>query len=212
MEDLNVVIAGAAGEGVQTIGEILAQTLAMRGYAVFTWKEYESRIRGGQNSYSIRVGEEPNNAPLLYADILLAMNEGAVKKYKGLLKEKGVLIAQDKAKEGMIGAPFDEIAKKEVGGEIYANTIAIGVLTGVLGIDLQTLKVVLKQIFSGKGEEVLEANYKAAEKGFELAERDCRDMCQWTLPPRDTRHLFISGNEAISIAPATMYCATNSGV
>ena len=44
MEDLNVVITGAAGEGVQTVGEILSQTLAAQGYAVFTWKEYESRI------------------------------------------------------------------------------------------------------------------------------------------------------------------------
>ena len=76
MEDLNVVIAGAAGQGVQTIGDILAQTAAAQGYAVFNWKEYESRIRGGQNSYSIRISETPRNAPLMEADVLLALNEG----------------------------------------------------------------------------------------------------------------------------------------
>jgi 2-oxoglutarate/2-oxoacid ferredoxin oxidoreductase subunit alpha len=59
VEDLNVVIAGSAGEGIQTIGDILAKTLALQGYSVFTWNEYESRIGGGQNSYSIRVGDEP---------------------------------------------------------------------------------------------------------------------------------------------------------
>jgi 2-oxoglutarate/2-oxoacid ferredoxin oxidoreductase subunit alpha len=206
MEDLNVVIAGAAGEGIQTVGEILAKTLAVQGYAVFTWKEYESRIRGGQNSYSIRVSEEPNNAPLHYADILLAMNEGAVKKYKGFLKEKGVLIAQSEAKEGAMGIPFDKIAKEEVGEEIYANTVAVGALTSVLGVDLQTLKGVLEGIFSEKGEAVLEANYKAAEIGFERAAHDCGDMCPWTLPPRTARHLFISGNETIPIAAAFAGC------
>ncbi len=206
MEDLNVVIAGAAGEGIQTVGEILAKTLTAQGYAVFTWKEYESRIRGGQNSYSIRVGEEPKNAPLRYADILLAMNEAAVKKYRGLLKEEGVLIAQNEAEKDMMGIPFDEIAKMEVGGEIYANTVAVGALTSVLGVDLQTLKGVIERIFSEKGEEVLDANYRAAEKGFDRAERDCRDRCPWTLPPRDTRHLFISGNEAIPMAAALAGC------
>ena len=48
MEDINVVIAGAAGEGVQTIGEILGNTISAQGYAVFSWQEFESRIRGGQ--------------------------------------------------------------------------------------------------------------------------------------------------------------------
>ena len=57
MKDFNVVISGAAGEGVQTIGDVLADTVSAHGYAVFTWQEYESRIRGGQNSYSIRIGE-----------------------------------------------------------------------------------------------------------------------------------------------------------
>lgn len=95
MEDLNVVIAGAAGEGIQTVGAVLAETVSAQGYAVLTWQEYESRIRGGQNSFSIRIGEEPRNAPLLEADILLPLNEGALEKYRPLLKKEGVLLAED---------------------------------------------------------------------------------------------------------------------
>ena len=53
MQDLNVVIVGAAREGIQTIGAIVSRTVLSQGYAAFTWQEYESRIRGGQNSYSI---------------------------------------------------------------------------------------------------------------------------------------------------------------
>ena len=206
MEDLNVVIAGAAGEGIQTVGEVLAQTLVAQGYAVFTWKEYESRIRGGLNSYSIRIGEAPKNAPLFKADVLLALNQGAVEKYQDLLKEEGVLMAQEEGKGGVIAIPFEDIAKKEVGKKIYANTVAVGALVGVLGVDLETLKTVLKQIFSSKGEEVQEANYQAAEIGFERAQRDCQDMCPWSLPPRDTTYFFVGGNDAIPIAAAYAGC------
>lgn len=35
MVDINVVIAGATGEGVQTIGDVLAETVSAHGYAVF---------------------------------------------------------------------------------------------------------------------------------------------------------------------------------
>ncbi len=206
MKDLNVVIAGSAGEGVQTIGEVLAEAIAAQGYAVFTWQEYESRIRGGQNSYSIRISEEPNNTPLLHADVLLALNKAAARKYEGILKEEGVLVAQIEAKEGMIAIPFDKIAKEELGREIYANTVAVGALAGVLGVESQALKEVLGRAFSAKGEEVLQANYRAAEIGFERARRDCRDMCPWKLPPRQGRHLLIAGNEAIPVAAAFAGC------
>ncbi|MFO7644132.1 MAG: 2-oxoacid:acceptor oxidoreductase family protein [Desulfosarcina sp.] len=58
MVDLNVVIAGAAGEGVQTVGEVLARAIAGHGYAVYAWQEFESRIRGGRTV--IRSGSAKN--------------------------------------------------------------------------------------------------------------------------------------------------------
>jgi 2-oxoglutarate ferredoxin oxidoreductase subunit alpha len=206
MQDINVVIAGAAGEGVQTVGDILAHTISAQGYAVFTWQEYESRIRGGQNSYSIRIGEKPQNAPLLAADVLLTLNDGAEKKYEPLLKEEGTLIAQTQLWERMIAIPFAEIAEKELEDKIYANTIAVGALVGVLGVNLDTLKQVLVQKFRGKGQEVVESNLSAAEEGYHRATQECKDMCPWKLPRQGARYYLISGNEAIPLAAAFAGC------
>jgi 2-oxoglutarate ferredoxin oxidoreductase subunit alpha len=206
MEDINVAIAGAAGEGVQTVGDILAHTISAQGYAVFAWQEYESRIRGGQNSYSIRIGEQPQNAPLLAADVLLALNEGAVKKYEPLLKEGGTLLAQKQLDERMIAIPFAEMAQEEFKNKIYTNTIAVGALAGILGIDLDTLKQVLADTFREKGNEVVESNLSAAEQGYRRATQECRDMCPWRLPRRKGRYYLISGNEAIPLAAAFAGC------
>jgi len=206
MEDINVVIAGAAGEGVQTVGDILAHTVSAQGYAVFTWQEYESRIRGGQNSYSIRIGEKPQNAPLLPADVLLALNEGAVNKYEPLLKEEGTLIAQKQLRKRMIAIPFADIAQGELKDTIYANTIAIGALIGVLGVDLDTLKRVLVKKFKGKGNKVVESNLSAAEEGYRRATKECKDMCPWKLPRQGGQYYLISGNEAIPLAAAFAGC------
>lgn len=206
MEDMNVVIAGAAGEGVQTIGDILAETASAQGYAVFSWKEYESRIRGGQNSYSIRIGENARNAPLLAADVLLCLNKGAVKKYESLIRQGGILVAPEKVRQEMVAVPFTEIAEEEIGDRIYANTVAIGTLVSVLGMELNTLKKILEHRFSGKGNTIVQDNHTAAEKGFYLAERDCKDLCPWTFPEKEGRFYLLAGNQAIPLAAARADC------
>jgi 2-oxoglutarate ferredoxin oxidoreductase subunit alpha len=206
MEDVNVVIAGAAGEGVQTIGDVLAETASVQGYAVFSWKEYESRIRGGQNSYSIRIGDQARNAPVEAADILLCLNRGAAEKYASHLKKGGVLLAEEAFRDDTITIPFTEISQKVAGGKIYANTVAVGALTAVLGMELENLKSVLEKQFSKKGRKIIDANFAAAEKGFSQAERDCKDACPWKLPLREDSFLLISGNQAIPLGAARAGC------
>ena len=206
MEDINVVIAGAAGEGIQTIGDVLSEMASAQGYAVFSWKEYESRIRGGQNSYSIRIGEKARNAPLMEADVLLCLNKGATDKYESILKKKGILMAGENVREKMITLFFTEIAETEIGNKIYANTVAVGALASVLGMELDTLKKVLKSRFSKKGDKAIQENHAAAEKGFQKAERDCKDMCPWSLPKRQSRFYLVTGNDMIPLAAAYAGC------
>ena len=207
MEDLNVVIAGAAGEGVQTIGAVLGDSVSAQGYAVFSWQEFESRIRGGQNSYSLRISEEVINAPLVEADILLALNEGAAEKYGPLLKKDGVLLAEKKRPvERMITIPFTDIAVKEFGSKIYANTIAVGALVGTLGMEMDTLNQVLAHQFAAKSNEVVRTNQAAAEKGFNLADEACKEICPWRLPKAEAPYYLISVNDAIPTAAAYAGC------
>ena len=96
--------------------------------------------------------------------------------------------------------PFTEVAREVTGRRIHANTVALGALVAVLGMDLDMLKGVLGRIFSSKGQETVQANLKAADKGYHLAIRDCKDMCPWELPKINGRYYLISGNEAIPIA------------
>ncbi|MBW2469783.1 MAG: 2-oxoacid:acceptor oxidoreductase subunit alpha [Deltaproteobacteria bacterium] len=206
MQDVNVVIAGAAGEGIQTIGAIVSRTVLAQGYAVFTWQEYESRIRGGQNSYSIRISDKPHNAPLTKADILLALNPEAVEKYRPLIGKSGILISGESSQAPSIQIPFAQVAKEELGKKMYANTVAVGALIGALGIDLATLQKEIESRFGQKGDEILEKNRLAAEKGYQLADEGCKSMCPWNLPQRDGRFYHINGNEAIALGAAYAGC------
>ena len=53
--EFNIMVGGEAGQGVQSVGAILARTLAAGGRNVFADQDYESRVRGGHNFFRIRV-------------------------------------------------------------------------------------------------------------------------------------------------------------
>jgi 2-oxoglutarate ferredoxin oxidoreductase subunit alpha len=206
MNDLNVVIAGSAGEGVQTIGTVLAQTVLAQGYAVFTWQEYESRIRGGQNRFSVRIGDSVSNAPLAQADILLVLNEGAAEKYRHLKKETGILIAPSPAGKDTMVIPFADIAKEALGNPIFANTIAAGALSAAIGSDIRAMKQVLERRFSKKSQQIVEKNLRALDLGYEYALRHCKDTCPWKISRIDRSYFYLTGNDAIAGAAAYAGC------
>jgi len=206
MIDINIVVSGAAGQGIQTIGYILAKTVSEAGYNVFSWQEYESRIRGGSNSYRLRVSENPVNAPLVKADIFMPLDKESKTKYRPLLKEHGILIDDQEMGGRIITVPFVDIAKKEFGNKLFANTVAVGALTAVLGIKVESLKKVIFDEFSGKDEEIVSKNISAAEEGYKLAKRNCEGICTWVLPEREKKHYLISGNEALALGAAAAGC------
>ncbi len=60
--EVSIVLGGAAGQGIQTVEEILTHALKRSGYHVYANKEYMSRIRGGINTTEIRVSSKPVRA------------------------------------------------------------------------------------------------------------------------------------------------------
>jgi 2-oxoglutarate ferredoxin oxidoreductase subunit alpha len=206
MIDINIVVSGAAGQGIQTIGYIIAKTASEAGYYVFSWQEYESRIRGGSNSYRIRISDEPINGPLVSADVFLPLDKRSKAKYRSLLKEAGILIDEQETGDRVITVPFVSTAKTEFGDKLFANTVAAGALTAVLGIELDSLNDVITNEFSGKSNEIVRTNIAAASSGYTLAKTSCEGVCPWVLPKREQKQYLISGNEALALGAAAAGC------
>ncbi len=206
MIDLNIVVSGAAGQGIQTIGYIIAKTASEAGYYVFSWQEYESRIRGGSNSYRIRVSDIGVNAPLVKADILLALDKKSKAKYRPLLKEDGILVDEQETGERVITVPFVSIAQEKLENKLFANTVAVGALAAVLGIELDSLEEVIADEFSAKGEEIVSTNLAAAQEGYTIATKSCEGICPWKFPRRERKQFLIAGNEALALGAAAAGC------
>ena len=53
--DVNIRVTGGAGQGVHTAGGLLCRLAVAAGHHFHTTQDYMSRIRGGRNSYAVRI-------------------------------------------------------------------------------------------------------------------------------------------------------------
>ncbi len=167
--DLNIRVAGAAGQGVETTGDLLTETFASQGIYVFSTQTYMSRIRGGLNWYDVRVGDSQLFSGREKADLLIALNEQALEWLKGEVTDNGLSIYEGVERPGEIAIAFEKVAKDVGGSAIMANTVAAGATFALLGYDLAGLEARLRAAFARKGDEVVNANIACARKGAELA-------------------------------------------
>jgi 2-oxoglutarate/2-oxoacid ferredoxin oxidoreductase subunit alpha len=73
--EVNIRIAGEAGQGVQTTGDLLVNAFADDGLHVFSTQSYMSRIRGGLNWYDVRVSDGELWGGREKCDILVALSK-----------------------------------------------------------------------------------------------------------------------------------------
>jgi len=206
--DRSIFVAGSAGEGIQTIGDVVARCFLAHGYPVFANQEFESRIRGGNSSTRIRFTEEPRNAPREDADVLLALNPAAREHCADALRPDGFLITPDTSpNEGNhLGIPFVDLATEHGGQAIYANAAAAGALCAAVGLPFAVLEGVLSSTFAKHGSEVVQANVDAARAGFDRAASQLGDGVPEELPRRNATYAYASAHEVIPIAAAAAGC------
>lgn len=197
-KELNIVIGGEAGQGVQTIGRLLSDTLAASGYSILVSQTYHSRIRGGHNTYAIRCGLTPPPAPKRKIDLLVALNEETARQHRPNLSQQGLLIGEhgaDSAKVNEVMVPFSEMA-----GTKMENSVALGVVCGLIGLDRQLTAALLRESFAKKSEELRTQNEAALVEGYRWIEENRPAK----FPPlqhaeKKEGRLLLTGNDAIAL-------------
>ena len=173
--DATIALCGQAGQGIQTVETLLTRTIKLAGYNVFATKEYMSRVRGGQNSTFIRVSDKPVDGYINRIDVLAVLESGAIEHMGSRVSEKTIIIGSPKfINEKDSGGekfdiPFVDIAKN-VGGKVYSNTVAAGVLLGTLGVKIDFFEQTINDFFKDK--EIIESNIKAARAGYDTAKEN----------------------------------------
>lgn len=192
-------IGGEAGQGLETVGEMLARALVRSGYEVLTTQSAMSRIRGGHNYFSILTGTKHLAGPAEEVDLLVAFTQETVDLHKNALAEGGlILMGQDMDNPGMesvLSVPYAELAADK----IVANVVGLGVISAIIGLEEETVSGVVRDALGPKHEDMLSKNLKALKQGLQWTSRQSYDF--EPLPQRDASRsrLAINGNEAIAL-------------
>ncbi|MDZ4064486.1 MAG: 2-oxoacid:acceptor oxidoreductase family protein, partial [Coriobacteriia bacterium] len=221
--EVRIRIGGPAGFGIKAAGQSLARLFVRAGYDTFDLTEYPSLIKGGHNTYHVRVSDQQIHSHVLPTDILVALDRDTVELHAGELTE-GAAIIYDPADfdvaeiNGLIGGvcaipvPLAEIVSKAGGQKIMRNTAALGAVLGHIGFPLSYLSDSIDEQFAHKAPEIAEQNRACAAAGYEFAEEH---GCAFPIDmaPLENRpaRILIDGNEAVGLAALAagvgMYCA-----
>ncbi len=208
--DINFMIGGEAGQGVQSIGFLLAKVFARGGYHVFADQDYESRIRGGHNFFRVRVSDGRIGAITEPLDMLVALNRESIDLHRNELAAGGVVIFDGgkikniPADGGLLGIPLERLAEERAGGKLMTNTVALGAALALVGYDLNILNAVLVKHFSK--DKVADSNIAAAKAGYEYAKAEYKGDFRKIKALSNTKRMLITGNEAVSLGAIAAGC------
>jgi len=208
LSEISLVLAGEAGQGIQSIELILTKIVKKSGLHVFATKEYMSRVRGGVNSTEIRVSEQPVRAYVDRIDVLIGLNSEALPHLAKRITPQTLILGEKSVlrDERVVDLPFAEWTK-ELGSPLYANTIAVGLCTALLGIEETIARDFMTQHFAKKGAEVVEANLKALDRGYqEGAKLAPRVGFQARRDPEVQKKLMLTGAEAVALGAVAGGC------
>ena len=210
--DVNIRVTGGAGQGVHTAGGLLCRLAVAAGHHFHATQDYMSRIRGGRNSYSVRIREIPVRAGRPQADIVLSLDPGQLPQILPSVSPAGIVVCDLPAGEAgsadrrVIAAPLRELAVA-AGSPILGNMVGTGIVARALGIPAEMVDRVLALEFKG---DFLEKNRKAARLGAGWAEGrvpEAYRLPEAAFHPR----MILAGNEALALGAVAGGCKFAAG-
>ena len=217
--DFNFMAGGEAGQGVQSVGMVLAKVMSLGGFQVFADQDYENRVRGGHNFFRIRVRDSEVLAISEGLDILIALNKETIDLHRDELKDDGVIIFDgerlkvEDSSGSYFHVPLARLADEAAKNKLMTNTVAVGAALGLVDYDFDLLATVLRREFSKAGEKIVEGNIAAARVGFGFARKYVKAKSVPKLKPiaSSTRRMLLHGNEALSLGVMVGGCKFISG-
>ncbi|BBD07879.1 2-oxoacid:acceptor oxidoreductase subunit alpha [Desulfovibrio ferrophilus] len=206
---VNIMIGGAAGQGLATVGQLLTKSLIRSGYHVVVRQDYMSRVRGGHNTYIIRASVDEIYAPREAMDFLVALNQETVDLHLNELGDGGLIICDEaldsKGRPGL-SISFKDLAPKP----IFQNVAALGLLASLLGLDRDVPAKLLTDTFTKKGEAIVKQNHEVLDAAYAWVAEQNAGIEPLAPVPAPVKRLMMGGNEAIALgamAAGVKFCS-----
>lgn len=176
-----LIIAGFGGQGVMSMGKILAHSGMKEGKKVSWMPSYGPEMRGGTANCTVVISSDKIASPLSSRpDTIIVMNLPSLDKFAPNVKPGGLIILNsslikkevDRDDVKVIRIPANDIAIK-LGNNKVANMVLLGsYIQQKQLINIKTIETGLKYILPERRHNLIPANKKALERGQTALKKD----------------------------------------
>jgi len=214
--EVTVGIGGAAGDGSGATGDNLAKVCSRLGLHVFAYNSYQSLVRGGHVWLRLRIGAQKVMTHGDHLNLLIGLNQDTLDRHArevapggGILYNDRLKVVQDDLQSGvhLYPLPIRDLLQPFGRQTVLQNTIALGGLFWLLGLDLDVLEGAIQELFGGrrKSEEIVASNVGAARAGYQYVREHYPVMgYDWQFTGK--RRMVVSGNEMFGMGALAAGC------
>lgn len=172
-----VVIAGFGGQGVLSMGKILAYSGLMENKEVSWMPSYGPEQRGGTSNVTVIVSDETVSSPVVQDyDIVVALNQPSLDKFAPHVKPGGVLIFDSNGIHNRPNRTDIEIYEVDATGEANRmgnqkvfNMLILGALLATRPmLQMESIEKGLKKSLPERHHKLIPMNMEALERGKNL--------------------------------------------
>jgi 2-oxoglutarate ferredoxin oxidoreductase subunit gamma len=180
MNQEKIIAAGFGGQGVMSMGRLIAYTGMQLGKEVSWLPSYGPEMRGGTANCNVIVSDTPIGSPIISGDAttVIVLNYPSMVKFvpelvgDGLVLYNSSLIEEAPSRDDVrvIPVPANRLAQ-DAGSLKVANMVMLGAYIAATGIyKLEDVIAALKKVFGPSKEKFIPMNEEALKKGMQVAE------------------------------------------
>ncbi len=172
-----VIMSGFGGQGLMSIGKLLALAGLEEGKEVTWLPSYGPEMRGGTANCTVVIGDKAIGSPLISSPTAaLVMNQPSLEKFAPTLKKSGLLVVNssmipirsDRTDITSFRIRANELST-ELGNKRAANLVMLGAYLGLDEVvSHKTLLKAIEKTFASK-KQFIDVNCKCFMKGYETA-------------------------------------------
>lgn len=171
MSAVNTIkIAGPAGTGIKSGGQLLSQTLLHQQFHIFDYSEYPSLVRGGHNTFQVSFSSSPILAPFCHVNLFFSLKPGHWRQHLDeftpdtLVFVDELVTEPDKAR--FLPLPLAQISQ-DVGSSLVSNIICLGVIAFIFDLNTKTCLSLIRQAYP----KAADINKTAFKQGYVYAQK-----------------------------------------
>jgi len=189
---IDIILAGVGGQGILSIATVIGTAAVKQGLYLKQAEVHGMSQRGGDVQSNLRIADHEIASDLIpfgKADLIISIEPMESLRYLPILCPEGWLITNDQPfvnipnypAEEAIRAELDKLSRKvvisadkmakELGSARSANMVILGAASPFINMDFSLLEDAVREIFSRKGQEIVDVNLACLRAGREYAQK-----------------------------------------